>query len=145
MGILKPMGFDSYAYQIGLFSIASTDKDKVKDGMFCKLNANKEICVAGKGEKGFMVLFPKTVNRSGFAIDKAAFYVGAYTLNIDEECFDTTKTYAAQEPLYIGENGKLTNDNLVAANPIPVAQVLRPKRTLKGKTVLGITSYTGIV
>ena len=145
MGILKPMGFDSYAYQIGVFPIANTDIGKIKDGMFCKLNSKKEICVASPGDKGFMVVFPKTTDRSGFAILQAAFYVGAFTLNIDGECFDTEKTYVAQEPLYIGEGGILTNDSSVSENSIPVAQVLRPMRTVNGKKALGITSYNGIV
>ena len=145
MGILKPMGFDSYAYQIGTFPIANSDIGKIKDGMFCKLNENKEICVAEAGKKGFMVLFPKTADRSGFAILHGAFYVGHFTLNIDEECFDTEKTYAAQEKLYIGEGGKLTNDSSVAENPIPVAQVLRPVKTIGEKKALAITSFAGVI
>lgn len=145
MGILKPMGFDSYAYQIGQFPIANSDLGKIKDGMFCKLNSKQEICVAGAGEKGFMVLFPKTTNRSGFATLHGAFYVGAYTLHIDEECFDKSKTYNALDTLYIGADGKLTNDSDITSNPIPVAQVLRPKRTINDKEVLSVTSYVGIV
>lgn len=145
MGILKPMGFDSYAYQMGVFPIASTDIGKIKDGMFCKLNTNKEICIAGAGEKGFMVLFPKNPGMKGFAISQATFYVGPFTLNIDEECFDTTKTYNALENLYVGADGKLTNDSGVTANPIPVAQVLRPVRTFGDKKALAITSYNGLV
>lgn len=145
MGILKPMGFDSYAYQVGVFPIATTDIGKIKDGMFCKLNAKNEICVAGAGEKGFMVLFPKNPNMQGFAISQASFYVGPYTLNIDEECFDTTKTYKALENLYVGTDGKLTNDSGVASNAIPVAQVLRPTRTFGDKKALAITSYNGII
>lgn len=145
MGILKPMGFDSYAYQVGQFPIASSDLGKIKEGMFCKLNTKQEICVADAGEKGFMVLFPKTTNMSGFAIRNGAFYVGAYTLHIDEECFDKSKTYKALEALYIGADGKLTNDAGVANNPVPVAQVLRPKRTINDKEVLSVTSYVGIV
>lgn len=145
MGILKPMGFDSYAYQMGTFPIASSDVGRIKDGMFCKLNANHEICIAGAGEKGFMVLFPKNPNMKGFAISQGTFYVGAFTLNIDEECFDTTKTYQALENLYVGADGKLTNDNAVAENPIPVAQVLRPTRTFGDKKALAITSYNGII
>ena len=145
MSILKPMGFDSYAYQIGEFPIALADQGKVKEGMFCKLNAKKEICVAGAGEKGFMVIFPKTTNRSGFATLHGTFYVGPFTLNVDGDCFDTEKTYVAQQPLYIGEDGKLTNDSSVSSNPIPVAQVLRPVKEIKGKKALAIASYTGIV
>lgn len=146
MGILKPMGFDAYAYQMGTFPIAASDSGKVKDGMFCKLNDKKEVCIAAPGEKGFMVLFPKSPNRSGFAILQATFYVGDYTLNIDEECFDSTKTYEAQQPLYVGAEGKLTNDSSITEHPVPVAQVLRPAREVKdGVKALGITSFTGLV
>lgn len=145
MGILKPMGFDSYAYQIGTFPIASTDIGKIKDGMFCKLNAKSEVCLAGAGEKGFMVLFPKRPDMQGFAISQAAFYVGPFTLNIDEECFDATKTYKAQENLYINADGKLTNDSSIAASGIPVAQVLRPTRTFGEKKALAIATYNGII
>lgn len=143
MGILKNAGFDSYAYQIGTFPIAAEDQGKVKEGMFCKLNAKKEICLAKAGEKGFMVLAPKTVGLTGFAITNGAFYVGPFALNIDEDCFDAEQTYEAQQILYIGADGKLTNAK--AGSGIPVAQVLRPIRTISDKKVLTVASYNGLV
>lgn len=144
MSILKQMAFDSYAYQVGTFPIASTDIGKVKAGMFCKLNAKKEICLAKAGEKAFMVLSPKEVNVGGLAITHGAFYVGAFTLNIDEECFDGSKTYNAQEVLYVDANGKLTNVK-AGETSVPVAQVLRPIKTVNGKKYLAVASYNGVI
>ena len=145
MGILKNAGFDSYAYQVGTFPIATECQGRVKEGMFCKLNNKKEICLAEAGDKGFMVLAPKTPGLTGFAITNGAFYVGPFVLNIDEDCFDAGKTYNAQEVLYIGADGKLTNDSSVTSNPIPVAQVLRPIRTIGDKKTLTFASYNSNV
>ena len=128
MGIMKPHAMDAYAYLIGTFPIASTAISDVKQGMMCKLNTKGEIVLAGKGEKGFVVQYPNQLPKRGMAIKNASFIHGPFCLTVDNECFDDTQTYVIGELLYVGDNGKLTNQK--EANAIPVARAMSLKKTI---------------
>lgn len=109
MSVTKHRIFDGYAYPLGTYDIDPAVVDKVVEGRYCKLNANGNITLADKGKKGYLVVFPNRLPKKGFAICKGAFLLGPYSCNIDEDTYDNAQTYTPGDILYVGEEGKLTN------------------------------------
>lgn len=139
MSVMKQRIFDGYGYPVGTYNINSTVVDKVKEGRYCKLNTDGEITLADKGKKGYLVVFPNRLPKKGFATCKGAFLVGTYSCYIDEDTFDNTQTYKPGELLYIGDEGKLTNQGETGA--VAVATVGETDMiSEEGKACIGIFS-----
>lgn len=144
MSILKHSVNNAYAYPIGTYSVDPSAAKTIVKGRFGKLNADSRIVLPKAGDKAWMVVFPNKLPKDGFATALGAFLVGSYTLVIDEDSFDKSKTYVPGESLYCDAEGKLTNDaGTVAGSKFVVAVVMRGKRTVHGKEVITIASKSG--
>lgn len=143
MSILKHSVNNSYAYPIGTFPISPLATGEIVKGRFGKLNGDSQISLPNPGDKAWMVVFPNRLPKEGFANNLGAFLVGAYTLLIDEDSFDKTKTYTPGQNLYCDEKGMLTNVKSGAEHVLAV--VMKGKRTLHGKEVITIASKSGNV
>lgn len=144
MTVTKHRSFDGYAYPLGTYDIDSTAVDKVVDGRYCKLNASEKIVLAGKGEKGYLVVFPNRLPKKGFAICKGAFLLGPYSCNIDENTYDNTQTYTPGDILYVGDEGKLTNQG--DAGAVAIATVAKINMiSEEGKKCMEIYSINNCV
>lgn len=139
MAVMKQRIFDGYGYPVGTYNINAAVVDKVKEGRYCKLNTDGEIVLADKGKKGYLVVFPNRLPKKGFATCKGAFLVGTYSCYIDEDSYDKTQTYKPGELLYVGDEGKLTNqgaDGAVAVASVGETDMINEE----GKSCIGIFS-----